>query len=124
MVQSQIEDLVNRYFGQIEVEGTDFEPRDDAGPDAAYLLLRVPLDMLRSYMVLKSKDGLPGAEFWKETKLRDKLRNSGKYHGQGCVPLEDVLDFLGGNVQVTYQELKGSPEIRMSITEIFPRSED
>ncbi len=115
-----IDTLIDKYFDQIEVEDTDFIPIDDMTFDAAYLLLSLPVAMLREYV--KSKDQcqeLPnGAEFWKETGLCNKLRNSNKYHGQGHEPLIDILDFLEGNVQVDYQKLNSPERIRLCIIEL------
>ncbi len=119
MVQSQIEELVNRYFGQIEVEDTDYIPVDDSPHDAAYILLRIPTAMLKDYLMFKGQNKeLPdGVEFWRETGLAIKLRGSNKYHGQGHEPLDDMLDFLEGDVHIDYQKIT-EETMRLSINEI------
>lgn len=117
---NEISSLVDKHFAQIEIEDTDYVPWDDADSDGAYLLLVVPKIMLTEYVRLKKQDKtLPdGDEFWKESRLRERLRTSDKYHGQGHEPLGDILDFLGGNVQVNYQELHDSERIRLGIYEV------
>ena len=118
-----IQTLVDKYFGLIEIEDTDYVPVDDAVSDAAYLLLDIPIAMLEEYARLHDQKMPPnGEEFWKETQLASRLRNSGKYRGQGHEPLSDILDFLEGDVAVHYQSL--SPSVmRMSVYEI-PRFHD
>jgi len=115
-----MQELVDKYFEQIEVEDTAFVPIDDAVSDAAYLLLNLPMQMLKEYQILKgSRKRLPdGAEFWKETRLVTRLRNSAKYQNVGREGLNDILDYLGGKVWGTYQELRNSERIRLDITEI------
>jgi len=116
----EISDILDKYFDQIEVEDIDYVPWDDAVSDVAYLLLIVPTAMLQEYLRLKGQNkNLPdGAEFWKATNLRERLRHSNKYHGQGREPLGDILDFLGRDVQADYQELHDHGRIRLSIYEI------
>ncbi len=114
-----MDQLVDKYFDQIEIEDTNFV--DHPVTFAAYLLLNIPMAMLKEYLKLKGQNKkLPdGAEFWKETGLGKRLRNSGNYHGQGHEPLEDILGFLGGEVQGDYQELNTTERIRLGITEII-----
>lgn len=116
-----VEQIVTTYFDQIELKDTDYLPWDDAKSDMAYILLRVPTAMLKDYVKFKGQNReLPdGEEFWRETRLVERLRNSGKYHGQGHEPLEDMLDFLGNNVQVEYCHIGDPEKIDISITE-FP----
>ena len=115
--------LVDTYFDQIRIEDTDYVDTGVPGHDAAYLLLQVPMAMLQEYLQLKGQDQeLPNPiEFWKETQLVRRLTHSDKYHGQGHEPLEDILEFLGGEVgvdyQVDYQNLHSSKRIRLAITE-------
>lgn len=112
---------MEKYFSQIEIEDADFVSWDNAKSDAAYLLLNVPVTMLKEYMRMKGQNKkLPnGAEFWKETGLVRRLKDSDKYHGQGHVMfLPDVLDYLEGEVDGNYQELNDPERIRLSITEI------
>ncbi len=115
-----IPELVNKYFEQIEVENTDFVPVDNAVSDAAYLLLVLPIKMLKEYQKFKgSRKKLPdGAKFWKETGLARRLRDSKKYPRAVDAPLNDILDYLGGDVWGNYQELDNPSKIRLSITEI------
>ncbi len=113
--------IVDTYFDQIEIEDADFVPVDDAVSDAAYLLLNIPTEMLRAYLRLKGQNReLPdGAEFWKETRLGSRLRTSDKYHGQGHVShLSDILDYLDGKVWGEYQKLNSPERIRLDITEV------
>ena len=116
----KVDELVDKYFDKIEIEDTDYVPFNEAKSYAAHLLLTVPIQMLVRYLKLKKqKRRLPdGAEFWRETNLCKRLRNSDKYHGQGHENLEDILDYLEGNVQVGYEELHVSDRIRLSVIEI------
>lgn len=113
-------ELVDNYFDRIEIEDCDYVPVDDATHDAAYLLLSLPMEMLREYCRLRDIGGdLPdGAEFWRESGLLERLRNSDKYHGQGREPLPDILDFLGGDVWGTFQGPSSREQIRLDVTEV------
>ncbi len=113
--------LIDKYFDQIEIEDADFVPINDAVSDAAYLLLNIPMAMLKEYLSLKGQNKeLPnGAEFWRETGLGTRLKNSDKYHGQGHVShLNDILDYLEGDVWGEYQKLNSPERIRLDITEV------
>lgn len=117
----KVRELVDKYFGEIEVESAEFIPYDEAKSDVAYLLLNIPVAMFKEYLILKgqTKGKFPeGAEFWRETGLGKRLRNSNKDHGQGVSPLLDILDFLEGDVQIDYQDLFSSEKIRFEIMEI------
>lgn len=118
----KINELVEKYLDQIEIEEVYFTPAyDDTASDQAYLLLKIPIAMLKEYLIIKGQNKkLPnGAEFWKETGLCERLRNFNKYHGQGHQQLGTILDFLKGEVNVEYQELKNPPElIRLQVIEI------
>lgn len=116
----RIPELVEKYFEQIEVEDTAFVSIDDAVSNATYLLLNIPAEMLIKYQELEgSGKRLPdGAEFWKKTGLVTKLRNSAKYQDVGRERLNDILDYLEGNVWGSYQELNTPNRIRLDITEI------
>jgi hypothetical protein len=117
----EITNLVDKYIERIGIEDTDFVPVDDADSDAAYLLLNIPIKMLREYVKLKNqKKKLPDAlEFWKETNLISALRaNPNKYYGQGRANLGDVLDYLGGDVRAEYQKLFRTGRIRLMVQEI------
>ena len=116
-----IDTLADKYFDQIRIEDTDFVPIDDAVSDAAYLLLNVPIKMLKEYLQLEGQNKkLPdGAEFWKETGLGKRLRNIEHSYTGGRVSLSDILDYIEeGDVWGDYQELNFSEKIRLSITEI------
>lgn len=117
----KIKELVEKYFEQIKVEDADFIPAyDDTPSDQAYLLLNIPIAMLKEYLKIKSQNKkLPdGVEFWKETGLCERLRNCTKIEGWH-EPLNHILDFLEAGVIIEYQELIYPPElIRLSITEI------
>ena len=124
-----INSLMDKYFEQIEVEDADYVPFDDAKSDAAYILLNIPVAMLKEYLKLKGlKRKLPdGVKFWKETGLCKRLGNSEEHIKQFRSrnhlndPFEtfpDFLDGLTGDVQGDYQELNSSEKIRLSITEI------
>lgn len=126
--------LVDKYFDQIQVESTEYLDGDDVGCDAAYLLLQLPIQMLRDYQELRKSgyvefpvgkldniqlEKLPeGVQFWKETGLKERLQESCKYVIGSYESLDDILIFLGGNVSVDYQNIHSSERIRMSITEI------
>ncbi len=122
----EMNQLVEKYFDKIEIEDTAYVTVNDAVSDAAYLLLNLPTAMLKEYLKLKGQNKeLPdGAEFWKATGLVKRLRNSDKYHGQGHAPLDDILDYLDGEVQGNYQELLNTERIRLSITEITRSDEE
>jgi len=119
-----ISDLVQKYIGEIKIEGCDFVPFDNAVSDAAYLLLNIPTKMLVEYLGLKKqRRKLPdGEEFWKETNLVEKLRGFTNYNGRAR--LGDVLDFLVGRVQCDYQKISDAERIWLSITEIPEMDED
>ncbi len=112
--------LVDTYFDQIEIEDTNYVPINDAVSDAAYLLLNIPTAMLKEYLRLNGQNReLPdGAEFWKKTGLGKRLRISGKYHSQRHAPLNDILDYLDGDVWGEYQRLNSSERIRLDIREV------
>ena len=111
--------LVDKYFDQIEVVNTDFYVTFNYGPDAAYLSLNIPTAMLKEYLTLKGQEReLPDeVQFWKETRLVERLAHSNKYHGQGREPLEDILEFLGDEVCGSYQRINSSERIRLIIVE-------
>jgi hypothetical protein len=117
-----VNELVEQYFGQIEIEDTNYVAVDDAVSDAAYILLILPTRMLRDYQKIKgSRKKLPDpVEFWKETGLCEKLRMHESTFNGGHANLSDVLDYLGGDVWGNYQKLsmKDNSRIRLDITEI------
>ena len=116
-----ISELTDKYLEQIEVEDTDYEAVNDAVSDAAYLILILPVEMLSEYQQLKGDTGgeFPdGAEFWKETGLLGRLRTSGKIPTHAHAPLNDILEYLGGEVWGDYQSLNDSKRIRLQITEV------
>ena len=125
-IDGGINTLIEKYFNQIQIEDTDYVPVNGAVSDAAYLLLNIPIQMLQEYSKLKGQNTeLPdGAEFWRKTELRKRLKNSDRYPSRGHEPLEDILDFLGGEVWGEYQRLGNSERIRLSITEVPEFYED
>ena len=118
-IESGINTLIEKYLEQIQIEDVDYVPVDGALSDAAYLLLNIPLPMLQEYSKLKGQTTeLPdGAEFWRETGLGNRLRNVDK-HSRSHEPLEDILEFLGGEIWGEYYNLGNSERIRLSITEV------
>jgi hypothetical protein len=66
-----INQLVNTYFGQIEIKDIGFSLVDDAIFDTAYFLLNIPIAMLKEYLQLKGENKkFPNVvEFWRETGL-------------------------------------------------------
>lgn len=117
------ENFVDKYLDKIKIDHAEFVPVDDATHDSAYLLLLVPLKMLREYQELKGREGdnLPdGAEFWKETLLVKKLRSEEfEKRSMGREPLYDILDFLEGDVWGNYQKMVHPADmIRLDITEV------
>lgn len=114
----EISELVEKYFEQIEVEDTDFIPINDAVSDAAYILLQLPIDMIKEYQALKNRtEKLPDSvEFWKETGLVKRLRNY-KECNVGHAPLGDILDYLKEKVWGEFYSCN-SKRIRLDITEI------
>jgi len=101
-----INDLVDSYFDRIEIEDTDFYPSDDV--DLAFLSLSMPKAFLQDFLRLKgqNRDFPDVAEFWKETELNKRLKNSGKYHGQGHESLARILGYLERNVWGEYRPLE------------------
>lgn len=115
----EISALVEKYFEQIEVEDTDFIPVDDAVSDAAYILLQIPINMVREYQSLKNRtEKLPdGVEFWKETGLVNRLQNYKKRFYFEHAPLLDILCYLKGEIWGEFYSCN-SEKIRLEITEI------
>jgi hypothetical protein len=120
-----IVDLIDKlYFDQVEIEWAGFTPVpvDSAMPYPACLSLIVPAQLIKYYMrvtkqanVRRLKDG---KGFLKDTGLVERLRNSGKYHGQGdAMGLDDVLDYFNGDVEVEVQPLTPS-RTRITITDV------
>ena len=60
-----INQLVDTYLDQIEIEDTDYVTINDAVSDAAYIVLNIPTAMLKEYLQLKGQNReLPdGVEF-------------------------------------------------------------
>lgn len=115
--------LVTKYFDEIQIEDTDYVPWDDAVHDAAYLSLNLPTAVIEQYQKIQGINKMPdAAEFWHKTELSERLANSGKYHGQGHEPLEDILEFLDGEVQAHWQTITDT-RIRLEVYEI-PRVYD
>lgn len=115
-----IQELLDKYWDQIDVEESDYIAFDNAKHDAAYLLLSLPLPLLREYQVLKSdsKELPDAAEFWKETGLGERLGHSERVYKRGHEPLKDILSFLQGKIRVTYETSGGPDRIFLDVTEI------
>ena len=115
--------LVNQYWDQIVVDYTDYEPINDTDRDAACIGLLVPLALLRGYQRLNNASArtLPdGGQFWRDTNLCLRLRDSPKRVNREHEPLADMLDSLGGDVCFGYQRLGKSLMIRLNIYEDVP----
>jgi len=112
--------LVERYWNQIEVEEIDYITYDNAKHDAAYLLLSLPLPLLREYQALKSDSKeLPDAtEFWKESGLLGRLKETDRVFRNGHEQLRDILAYLQGKIRVTYETSGSSERIFLDVTEI------
>lgn len=112
--------LVDKYIDQIRIEDTDYVLIDDSiGPDAAMILLKIPIEMLKEFQRINYKEGLPDPiEFWEKTELVRRLR-SDEPSLVGHADLRDILKWLDGtNLSAEYQELNSSEKIRLMVTEI------
>jgi hypothetical protein len=122
-----IQELVDRYFNQIEVAYTDYAIINDAKSDAATITLEVPFTMIKEYQRLKgSRKRLPdGAEFWRETGLLARLKNSDKVprRAYSNTTLGDVLDYLGGKCWVNFTRMS-KDKVELSLTEVPDFYED
>jgi hypothetical protein len=120
-------DLVDRYFGEIEIEYTNYELYDETTYDAADIELLIPVQMILDYQIANNvfDASLPDAvEFWEENGLASRLIGSGKPVRRQHQPLDDIVELLNGDVEITggfYSARKGM--IRLCITE-FPEQEE
>ena len=122
VVHLKIKELVDRYIEEIYIDCVDYIPWDDATYDCAYLALNVPKVFLDDYLVLqgqKNKKWPDGIELWKTTELQKRLE--GKKPRRLHAPLSDILEFLGGRVQVEYYDY--GVRVEIGITE-FPQKFD
>jgi len=123
----RMQELVDRYFNQIEVTYTGYVPISDAKSDVATITLEIPFAMIREYQRLKdSRKRLPdGAEFWRETGLLTRLKNSDKVsrHAHFDTTLSDVLDYLGGKCWVDFARMS-KDKVKLSVTEVPDFYED
>ncbi len=109
---------MNKYITEIDIEDVDYVPWDDAPHDVAYVLLNIPKAFLTEYLQLtkqtekKSPDGF---DFWLNTNLRERLR--GKVPKRTHEPLEDILDFLGGPINIQFYGDDGN-RIRLAVYEV------
>ncbi len=120
MISTPIDELMDKYWDQIDVKDVDYIAFDNAKHDAAYLLLSLPIAMVEEYKVLKdSPNELPDAmEFWRETRLGERLDHSKREYKRGHEPLREILSFLRGKIRVKY-ETSGAPEsIFLDVTEV------
>ena len=94
-----VEELVDKYFDEIEVKEAYYDDNNSpSGPRPAVVGLTLPTEMVREFSRLKGYGIMipDGAEFWRETGLGKRLRNSDRwkdYIGHEDY-LRDILDFL------------------------------
>ena len=99
--------LADKYYDDITVSEVRFVEMDSGRPDGASITLRIPKRMREEYSALTgSRMGAysSGVAFWKDTMLLEKLCGLDKqpkatYDG---TTLADVLELLGGEVQVDF----------------------
>ena len=122
-----MQELVDKYFNQIEVAYTDYVPVSDAKSDAAIITLEIPSAMVREYQRLKgSRKRFPdGVEFWRETGLLSRLEKSDKVPGRAHsnTTLGDVLDYLGGKCWADFARIS-KDKVELSLTEVPEFDED
>ncbi len=115
-----LDNLMDKYLDEIYIESADYEPMDvDITFDVATITLNVPVEMLKEYQELKGKDGdMPEpAEFWKDTKLAERLKDyDGTFNLHRTLP--DVLKCLMGPVSGMYQRMQDPERMRMKIYEV------
>ncbi len=117
----EIENLVDKYFNDIQIENSDFIPRDGDASDVSYILLNLPLNFLKEYLIIKNQNReLPDvAEFWRDTNFVNKLKNLDKSKFvTHALYLPDLLQYLHGDIEGGYQKHPNPKRIRMEITEI------
>jgi hypothetical protein len=132
----RLEELMDRYFGQVDIEDAEFYPIeefcDDPAeglPDAASILLSIPKKILIEYSAIKGLGGsLPdGVEFWKDTKMVDLIEKTEKYkgvaYGECHEPILDITCWLKGEVYAEYQDMKDPEFVRLEIYENVRKSE-
>ncbi len=93
-------------------------PWDDASHDVAYILLDVPKIFLQEYLLLRNQTGREfpeGQEFWLETDLCHRLH--GKTAKSTHEDLEDILEFLGGKVDIHFYGDRGE-RVRLGVYEV------
>ena len=116
--QSRI--IVLKYLSQIVVERSDEGMRHVDIPDEpAYIQFRVPESFLTEFSALNWFEGMlmPGFMFWKESGLVDILGAHMENLSQGKPYLIDALEYLNGDVEVDYQIIPESKEVRISVRE-------
>jgi len=106
-----VSDLVERYLLQIVVEASDEGMNYSNYSYPAYLKLRVPESFLVEFSNLKGFRGMliPGFIFWEESQLVEILANGNFYI--------NALDYLHGDVDVEYERIPKSGEIRITVKE-------
>lgn len=112
-------ELAKKYLGDIEIEYSDLDPRDDTDYDPACLVLSIPRKMLTEYSMKKTgRRNYPNAtEFWKETDMERVLRDSGK-QSHNDTPLGDILDYLDGNIEAEFLRSKDKKKIELEVNEL------
>ena len=119
-LSQSLDNLMDKYFDEIYIESADYEPMDvDITFDVAAITLNVPVEMLKEYQELKGQDGdmLEPAEFWKDTKLAERLKDyNATFNLYRTLP--DVLDCLIGPVSGTYHRMQDPERMMMEIYEV------
>jgi len=113
-----VSDLVERYLLQIVVEASDEGMNYSNYSYPAYLKLRVPESFLVEFSNLKGFRGMliPGFIFWEESQLVEILEKSEKVLANGNFYI-NALDYLHGDVDVEYERIPKSGEIRITVKE-------
>jgi len=117
-----IHNELEAYFSQIKISEADYVPVANSGADAAYIDLAIPKEMLDNYKKLKGirKKYPDGLAFLNETGLLDYLRKTEgmKTHGHTFY-LNDVLDYLCGDVYAEFSDILRKDVVGFRIQEKF-----
>lgn len=109
MSSSDLKELVDTYFPQIEVYFTGFNqviPANERSPDVPDLALIVPNEMLRKYSAIKGLENIPNdATFLKETKLLEKLHEYRRNIQFKHLPLPYILGRLKDAIHAEHGEV-------------------
>ncbi len=113
-MRNAMKHLVDKYFSQIAIQFTDYSIIDNATHDAANLVLEIPLKMCYEYSRLMGKGSImprDGARFWKDTALGSRLKESEKRIEYEHANLNDILEYLEGNVIVEMKRYRSIVEM-------------